>query len=533
MACTCQPGKALCESCLKSVYERNAVPTGPLSNPNGEYTFAQVEVFEKQFTNNIVEDVQSTALAEYSRKYSDFYDTVESINRDFLQRPTIKQQLPNYPVLNKRLEKGVLTPLEFAAFIKDQNYTPATAIISSNAQGSRFLGELEDYYNGDFATSVMGGFCSLFGSIFAAVDAFFDMIGQIDGLVQDVLAFIKKIKNVKDELLAAFEAIKVKALIEAIKEKISDMVEGAIKKVCQSIANFNVEAITGPLPTPTPAQVKVAEQAEEKKTELQQICGDENAKRIKEKIQALIDYAVGLFANPSVEEIVALIARICAMATGIEGLFQKLKDPLSDFSNRYDEVFNSLSNASNRVTGEAIRAGAIRPLETTRQNLINTAKELWEDAGNIRQPSLEELKNLPSWEQIKEHHDKLRIQGGWTNPDTGMKPMHEGWTRVNPVVKVLVMRLQKAAKEEGIISSYLILNSGFRNQQYNTKVGGVKQSQHLSGNAVDLTWPGFNPRSEALLQFVSLARREGFRGIGYYNNFIHLDIGPERSWDRR
>ena len=76
--------------------------------------------------------------------------------------------------------------------LKISNYTPATAIVSSNAQGSRFLGELEDYYNGDFATSVMGGFCSLFGSIFAAVDAFFDMIGQIDGLVQDVLAFLKK-----------------------------------------------------------------------------------------------------------------------------------------------------------------------------------------------------------------------------------------------------------------------------------------------------------------------------------------------------
>lgn len=530
MACTCQPGKALCASCLQTVYERNAVPTGPLSNPSGEYTLAQVDVFEKQFTNNIVEDIRGSALSEYSKRYPDFYDTVQKINSDFLQRPVIKQQLPNYPVLNKRLEKGAITPLEFAAFIKDQNYTPATAITSSNAQGSRFLGELEDYYNGDFATSVMGGFCSLFGSIFAAVDAFFDMIGQIDGLVQDVLGFITKIKNVKNELLAAFEAIKVKALIEAIKEKIGQMVEGAIKKVCQSIANFNVEAITGPLPVATPAQIKVAEQAEEKKTDLQQICGEENAKRIKEKIQALINYAVGLFANPSVEEILALIARICAMAAGIEGLFQKLKDPLSDFANRYDEVFNSLSNASNRVTGEAIRAGAIRPVETIRQRLINTAKELWEDAGNIKEPTLEELKNLPSWEQIKENHDKLRIQGGWV---TKMEPPHEGWTKMNLVVKVMIMRLQEAAKKEGIIDGHLILNSGFRSQQYNTKVGGAKQSQHLQGNACDLTWPGFSPRSEKLLKFVQLARKEGFRGIGYYNSFIHLDIGPERSWDRR
>jgi uncharacterized protein YcbK (DUF882 family) len=97
----------------------------------------------------------------------------------------------------------------------------------------------------------------------------------------------------------------------------------------------------------------------------------------------------------------------------------------------------------------------------------------------------------------------------------------------------MIMRLQAAAKREGIIDSYLILNSGFRNQQYNTAVGGAKQSQHLSGLAADLTWPGFSGRSEKVDQFVSLARKEGFRGIGYYNSFIHVDIGPDRSWDKR
>lgn len=545
MACTCQSGKALCSSCLQSVYERNKVSSvGPLYNPNGEYTLGQVDVFQKQFEKNIVEDINGGPLAEAVRKYPDFYDAVQEINSNFFNRPFIQQQLPNYPVLSKRLERGNITPLEFSAFIRESNYTPSTAIASSNAQGSRFLRELEHYYNGDFADSVMGGFCGLFANIFGAIDAFFDMVDSIDGLVQDVLGFLKKIKNIKDEVLAAFEAIKVKALIESIKEKIGEMVEKAIQKVCTSIANFDVSAITGPIPNPTPAQSQVAENVEKKKTALQEVCGDDNAKRIKEKVQALIDYAVGLFENPSIEEIMALIARICAMATGIEELFKKLKDPLNDFGNRYDEVFNTLSNASNRVTGEAIRAGAIRPLEEHRQNMINKARVLWEEEGNIPPVTEEERKALPSWSDLVQGVDpRLKIGKGkwWTSGK--MEPKHEFWTEVDELTRVMLMRLHLACIEEEVFQGAFTLVSGYRSPEYNEWLRNTpretfpndvaKNSQHMSGKALDIQWPGFNSRSPEFDKVIDLARQIGFKGFGKYKKFLHIDRGPERSWDRR
>jgi hypothetical protein len=536
MACTCQPGKAMCRSCLQSIYERNAVPAGATSNAYGEYTLNQVAVFEKKFTDGIVEDISGNPLTVAAKKYPDFYETLGTINNDFLKRPNIIAQLPNYNILNKRLERGPLTPIEWATFLRSSNYTPTTAIASSNAKGSRFLDELDKYYNGDFADSVLGGFCGLFSSIYGAINAFFDIMDSIAGAIQDVLAFIQKIKNIKDEVIAFFEAIKVKALIEAIKEKVAEMVKQAIQKVCQSIANFNVEAITGPLPNPTPAQIKMVEKQEEKKELLTEVCGEENANLIKAKIQNLIDYAVGLFENPSLEEILALIARICAMATGLEQLFKKLKDPLTDFQDRYQEVFNTLSNASNRVTGEAIRAGAIRPTEEVRQREINRARERQTAAGNPNAVEPQEVAGLPTWEMIKDNnHPLIRIQGGWT---TRMRPASEGWTRMAPQVRVMIMRLQRRAAEEGIINGPLILNSGFRSQQYNDLlrsegVGAAKNSQHLNGNAADLTWSGFRSRGDNLLRFVALAREVGFRGIGYYNSFVHVDIGPTRSWDRR
>ena len=252
--------------------------------------------------------------------------------------------------------------------------------------------------------------------------------------------------------------------------------------------------------------------------------------RILDKIKALIDYASDLFENPSLEEIMFLIARICALATGVEGLIKGLKDPLDDFANRYDEVFNTISNSSNRVTGEAIRAGAFRLSETDRQEQINNARGPWTAAGNIAPMLSEEFMGLPKWEALKAGTDaRLKIRGRWV---TEMEPASEGWTVIDVRVRVMIIRLQIAAKEAGI-ANHLTLNSGYRNPIWNEAVGGVKASQHLSGKAADLTWNGFRGRSSEVDEFVSLARTIGFTGIGYYNSFVHVDVGRERYWDKR
>ena len=528
MACTCKPGKVLCRSCLNKTstpYVGNAV------NGNGEYTTHQIDVFQKQFENTIAADVQQNPLTAAVSKHGSksFYNSVTEINSDFLERNFIVEKLPEYKVLHKRLEYGKITALEFATFMRNSNYTPSTVLVSANANGPRFLNELDDYYNGDFADSVLGGFCSLFDNIFDAIDGFFSIIGSLNDNIQDALTFIAKIKNIKDPLQAVFDAIKVKALIESIKTMITETIKKTITAVCMSISNFNVEAITGPVTSPI--QTNIIGKMEAKKTALQTICGKEEAKKIVDKINALIDYAVGLFSNPSIEEIMFLISRICALATGIEGVIKGLKDPLDDFANRYDEVFNTIRNSSARITGEAIRAGAIRSSEENRQKQINNAKEVWEKAGNIKLSTPQEYRDLPSWSKLESGTDtRIKIQGDWV---TNMTPAREGWEMLDTDLRVLIMRLQVAAKEADITQNHLYLNSGYRNPIYNAKVDGTKSSQHLSGLAVDLTWDGFRGRSIEVDRFIILARKMGFRGIGLYDRFIHVDVGPERQWDKR
>jgi len=529
--CKCAPGKAICRSCLNKQarpYVGNAV------NNRGEFTTSQIEEFRKQFEGTIESDANINPLSSAVKRHGSetFYDTVNKINNDFLKRPSTTQilsdNLDKYEVLNFRLAKGPLTALEVASFLESSNYTPATAITSSNANGSRFLEELDNFYNGDFSTSVLGGFCGLFNNIFAAINGFFDLIDSIQGVVNDVMALIEKIRNIEDPIKALFEKIKVKALLEAIKKKIKDMIEKVIKSVCMSISNFNVEAITGPIESPV--QKKVVAEAENKKTALQQACGDEEAKRIVDKLDSLIDYATSLFSNPSIEEIMFLISRICALATGIEGLLNGLKDPLKDFSNRYDEVFNTLSNASNRITGEAIRAGAIRLSAEARREQINNAREQFTLAGNFKPISVFEYRDLPSWSALKDGSDtRIQIEGDWV---TDMKPAREGWEMINIDLRVMLLRLYKKAKDEGIIKGPIILKEGWTSVQYNDKIKGDKSVQYLNGNAISITWTGYSPKNDAE-NFRDLAIKQGFRGIGLNDKSIHLDVGRRKLWDNR
>lgn len=74
--------------------------------------------------------------------------------------------------------------------------------------------------------------------------------------------------------------------------------------------------------------------------------------------------------------------------------------------------------------------------------------------------------------------------------------------------------------------------SGYRSPATNAMLaeksnGVAKHSLHLEGKAIDLYLPG-RPLKE--LQRVALALGRG--GVGYYpeSDFVHMDVGPVRTW---
>ncbi len=63
------------------------------------------------------------------------------------------------------------------------------------------------------------------------------------------------------------------------------------------------------------------------------------------------------------------------------------------------------------------------------------------------------------------------------------------------------------------------ITSGYRTVTYNKECGGISTSHHLTGKASDIKVSGMTP-----LELAKAADRIGFKGIGVYPTFTHVDV---------
>ena len=78
----------------------------------------------------------------------------------------------------------------------------------------------------------------------------------------------------------------------------------------------------------------------------------------------------------------------------------------------------------------------------------------------------------------------------------------------------------------------ITINSGYRSPKHNAKIGGAKNSQHLTGKAADIAVQGFTPKqvAETIENLISQGKMtQG--GLGVYSTWIHYDIrGTKARW---
>jgi len=103
--------------------------------------------------------------------------------------------------------------------------------------------------------------------------------------------------------------------------------------------------------------------------------------------------------------------------------------------------------------------------------------------------------------------------------------------RDNHTVKLYKELIDRLEIFRSLIGSRPIyINSGFRTPEYNKLIGGVKNSQHVKGRAVDIKKID-NMDIDVMSEY---AKKAGFTGIGKYHWGIHVDIRPYQArWDNR
>lgn len=91
------------------------------------------------------------------------------------------------------------------------------------------------------------------------------------------------------------------------------------------------------------------------------------------------------------------------------------------------------------------------------------------------------------------------------------------------VAPELVEVLQKIRSHFG---KPLVINSAYRTEMHNKKVGGSPFSQHKYGTAADIYVKGVSPKEVAQYAEKMLGNKGG---IGLYSSFTHVDVRANRS----
>jgi|TARA_A100001015_G_scaffold200661_1_gene224035 uncharacterized protein YcbK (DUF882 family) len=90
--------------------------------------------------------------------------------------------------------------------------------------------------------------------------------------------------------------------------------------------------------------------------------------------------------------------------------------------------------------------------------------------------------------------------------------------------KELLSKLDMIREEFG---KPIYINSGYRTEAHNEKVGGKPASSHLKGLAVDIACNASRDR----FNLVNLFIKHDINRIGIAKNFIHVDIDGDKDQD--
>jgi uncharacterized protein YcbK (DUF882 family) len=84
--------------------------------------------------------------------------------------------------------------------------------------------------------------------------------------------------------------------------------------------------------------------------------------------------------------------------------------------------------------------------------------------------------------------------------------------------------MQKLQAARTLVDRPFHILSAHRCSLHNARIGGAPLSEHLR-LAADISLQGHD--KQALL---GATRRAGFKGFGFYNTFLHIDLGRPRHW---
>lgn len=115
------------------------------------------------------------------------------------------------------------------------------------------------------------------------------------------------------------------------------------------------------------------------------------------------------------------------------------------------------------------------------------------------------------------------LRWGWPFAETWYRRMSKYFkdSEINGLHPKLVEMLDIAREIAGVP---IVITSGYRTPEYNSIVGGVEDSSHTAGLAVDIRCPNDQYGKQVAFGL----GQAGFRRAGFYDRHVHVDIDSSK-----
>ena len=107
-----------------------------------------------------------------------------------------------------------------------------------------------------------------------------------------------------------------------------------------------------------------------------------------------------------------------------------------------------------------------------------------------------------------------------------------------PLTETILRNIQELAKNLQVlrdeVKKPIKITSGYRNAEFNKKIGGASQSRHITGQAADLKIEGYTPKQvAAIIEKLIASGKMKQGGLGIYSTWIHYDTrGTAARWTK-
>lgn len=482
-----------------------------------------------------------------------------------------------FPAVHQRLQVGVINPVEFAEFARDSSFSNMDQI-KSQSKSNRFnlLSLLNLYFGGAALSQLLGSVCSILSNPFAGLTGIINSgLDAIEKAMSLKFGFLDIIEKAKKLLDIGKAVAKIKAFQETIGKAIEGLVDGVKRKVENVISNINSTVANVLNGTSIGA---ISNFVQNKVRQVKNFFSETNMKNLVTKVKDSIGKFANQFKNFTGNTADFILTSMCKVQSTVQDFLEAPVKSLENMLSSIGNEANQLKNMSMVELKKSIEAGRPSITEQSKkekvdawntahlQTLIDKAERDANNTtnanpgGNIKDEYLgddrsKEYNYVPKvaahpppteWKWLTFGGQVLDpVQRGQKFWDADFKvnmvdygggfviPKETGIRRDIGYYGIKLEVLERAEALGEALQTKITITSGFRHEIYNqylrnTMDGVAKNSKHMKGIAIDCVMG----RGAYREKFIRLARVHGFKGIGRYNTFVHIDLGPTRNWGK-